>query len=55
MTLAVDLNVPVDFLDEDQLEVPADLAAFKVLILTEPDLPLAAGAALVVQWQKIPV
>ena len=50
-TLAVDLNIGVDFVDEDQLLVTAALAKFKVLYLTEPDLPLAGGAALVA-WVK---
>lgn len=46
-TLAETLNLPVDFIDEDELLVPTSLAKFKVLYVTEPDLPLAGGAALV--------
>ena len=46
-TLATQLNIPVDFLDEDEMLVPASLAKLKVIFVTEPDLPLAAGAALV--------
>jgi hypothetical protein len=49
--LAHALNLGVDFLDEDELLVPASLAKFRVLYLTEPDLPLAGGAALVA-WVK---
>ena len=49
--LAEILNVGVDFLDEDELLVPASLAKFKVLYVTTPDLPLAGGAALVA-WVK---
>ena len=50
-SLAEVLNLGVDFLDEDELLVPASLAKFKVLFLTEPDLPLAGGVALVA-WVK---
>lgn len=50
-TLAETLNLPVDFIDEDELLVPTSLAKFKVLYVTEPDLPLAGGAALVA-WVK---
>lgn len=32
--------------DEDELLVPAALAKLKLIYLTEPDLPLAGGAAL---------
>lgn len=49
--LAEILNLGVDFIDEDELLVPASLAKFKVLYVTEPDLPLAGGAALVA-WVK---
>ena len=49
--LAEILNRQVDFMDEDELLVPASLAKFKVLYVTEPDLPLAGGAALVA-WVK---
>ena len=48
-TLALDLNIAVDFMDEDQLLDAAALSAFKVLFVTEPDLPLAGGAALL-KW-----
>ena len=51
MAIAVNLNIPVDFLDEDQLTTATELAPFKVLVLTEPDLPLAAGATLLA-WVK---
>ena len=34
-------------MDEDELLLPSSLAKFKVLFVTEPDLPLAGGAALV--------
>ena len=40
-TLAEVLNLGVDFLDEDELLVASSLARFKVIYLTEPDLPLA--------------
>ena len=45
------LNLPVDFLDEDELLVSESLAKFKVLYVTEPDLPAAGGAALLA-WVK---
>jgi hypothetical protein len=45
------LNLAVDFVDEDEILVPASLARFKVLYVTEPDLPLAGGAALLA-WVK---
>jgi hypothetical protein len=50
-TLAEVLNLGVDFVDEDELLLPTSLAKFKVLYVTEPDLPLAGGAALVA-WVK---
>eukprot|EP01052_Picozoa_sp_SAG31_P014628 SAG31_NODE_916_length_11047_cov_3.507033_10_plen_375_part_00 len=50
-TLSTVLNFGVEFLDEDELLAPASLAKFKVLYLTEPDLPLAGGAALLA-WVK---
>ena len=50
-TLATQLNIPVDFLDEDEVLIPASLAKLKVIYVTEPDLPLAVGAALVA-WTK---
>jgi hypothetical protein len=49
--LSVNLNIGVEFVDEDQLLDAVALAKFKVLYLTEPDLPLAGGAALVA-WVK---
>jgi hypothetical protein len=41
-------NVQVDFIDEDSLNA-ADLAHFKALIVTEPDVP-AEGLRAVVNW-----
>ena len=43
-------NIQVDFLDEDDLTVEK-LAAFKALILTEPDIP-QEGQAAVAAWLK---
>jgi hypothetical protein len=43
-------NVQVDFIDEDSLNAK-DLAPFKALILTEPDVP-AEGLSAVTSWVK---
>lgn len=48
--LAERLNVPVDFLDEEEL-TPAALARFKAIFVTQPNLPKAGGAALAA-WVK---
>jgi hypothetical protein len=39
-------NIPVDFIDEAGLLEPETLKSFKVLFITEPDLPSAGAAAL---------
>ena len=39
LALATDSNLPVDFIDEDALEEPAVLAQYKLILLTEPDVP----------------
>ena len=44
-------NIPVDFVDEPGLLEPETLKPFKVLIVTEPDLP-DAGAAALGEWVK---
>jgi hypothetical protein len=49
--LALQENVPVDFIDEDGLLDPEELAKFHVLFLTEPNLP-AKGAAALLVWVK---
>ena len=49
--LAEILNVGCDFVDEDELLVPASLAKFKVLYVTEPDLP-EEGALALLAWVK---
>lgn len=42
-------NIPVDFVDEAGLLEPETLKPFKVLFVTEPDLP-SAGAAALDRW-----
>jgi hypothetical protein len=49
--LALQENRPVDFVDEDVLVDPAALAKYRVLFLTEPNLPAAAAAGLLA-WAK---
>jgi hypothetical protein len=49
LALATDSNIPVDFLDEDALEEPAVLAQYKLILLTEPDVP-AKGMAGLLSW-----
>ena len=44
-------NIPVDFLDEQGLLEPDTLKPFKVIFVTEPDLP-SAGATALSQWVK---
>jgi hypothetical protein len=47
--LAVDENVPVDFLDEDALLEADVLAQYKVIFLTQPNIP-SAGMLGVGKW-----
>ena len=47
--MALFKNIPVDFVDEAGLLEPETLKPFKILIVTEPDLP-AAGAAALGKW-----
>merc|ERR1712127_1022867 len=35
-SLTTQLNIPVDFLDEDEVLIPASLAKLKVIFVTEP-------------------
>ena len=44
--MALFKNIPVDFVDEAGLLEPNTLKPFKVLFITEPDLPTAGAAAL---------
>ena len=39
LALAVAMNIPVDFIDEPALEEPAIINQYKVLIVTQPNLP----------------
>ena len=51
MLQATDSNIPVDFLDEDALEEPGVLSQYKMILLTEPDVP-AKGLAGLLDWAK---
>jgi hypothetical protein len=51
LALATDSNLPVDFIDEDALEEPATLAKYKLIWVTEPDIP-SAGAQGLASWVK---
>lgn len=44
--LAVQQNIPVDFVDEDAVLDPTQLATFRVLFLTQPNLPAALSTVL---------
>jgi hypothetical protein len=39
MALATESNIPVDFLDEDALEEPQTLAQYKLIVVTQPNVP----------------
>ena len=52
LALATDSNIPVDFVDEDALEEPEVLARYKLIWVTEPNLP-AAGAAGLERWVTV--
>jgi hypothetical protein len=49
--LAVDQNVPVDIIDEDALLEPDVLKQYKVVVVTEPNVP-AEGWAGVTKWAQ---
>jgi hypothetical protein len=51
LALATDSNIPVDFLDEDALEEPAVLAQYKMIWVTQPDVP-SVGAAGLAAWVR---
>ena len=51
LALATDSNIPVDFIDEDALEEPQVLAQYKLILLTEPDVP-AKGMQGLLDWVK---
>ena len=51
LALATDSNVPVDFIDEDALTEPATPAKYKLIWVTEPDIP-SAGAHGLTSWVK---
>ena len=51
LALATDANIPVDFIDEDALEEPETLAKYKVIYVTQPNLP-EAGARGLATWVK---
>jgi hypothetical protein len=51
VALATDSNIPVDFLDEDALEEAGTLSQYKLIFVTEPNVP-AAGSAGLVDWVK---
>ena len=49
LALTTDSNVLVDFIDEDALLEPARLAKYKLIIVTQPNVP-AAGQKELLQW-----
>ena len=49
LALVTDSNIPVDFLDEDALEEPGTLAKYKLIWVTQPNIP-AAGSAGLAAW-----
>jgi hypothetical protein len=49
LALATDSNIPTDFLDEDALEEPGTLAQYKLIWVTQPNIP-AAGSAGLAAW-----
>jgi hypothetical protein len=51
LALATDSNIPVDFIDEDALEEPQVMAKYKLILLTEPDVP-AKGMQGLLEWVK---
>jgi hypothetical protein len=51
LALATDSNIPVDFLDEDALEEPGTLAPYKLIWVTQPNVP-AAGSAGLAAWVR---
>ena len=51
LALATDSNIPTDFIDEDALLEPATLAKYKLIWVTEPDIP-SAGALGLASWVK---
>lgn len=40
LAVATDANIPVDFLDEDALEEPEQLAHYKAIFVTQPNVPV---------------
>lgn len=51
VALAIDSNIPVDFLDEDALLEPSTLAQYKLIIVTQPDVP-TTGMVGLRSWVK---
>ena len=49
LALATDSNIPVDFVDEDALEEPGTLSQYKLIWVTQPNIP-AAGSAGLAEW-----
>jgi hypothetical protein len=51
LALTTDSNIPVDFIDEDTLLEPKRLARYKLLVVTQPNVP-AAGQRQLVKWAR---
>ena len=51
LALRTDSNIPIDFIDEDALLEPHRLSNYKLIIVTEPNVP-AAGQRQLVQWTQ---
>ena len=49
--LTTDSNIPVDFIDEDALLEPERLARFKMILVTQPNVP-AAGQQGLLAWTR---
>lgn len=51
LALATDSNIPVDFIDEDALEEPDTLSRYKLIVVTQPNIPVAGMGGLA-QWVR---
>eukprot|EP01044_Picomonas_judraskeda_P021943 COSAG03_NODE_5305_length_1280_cov_5.970268_2_plen_211_part_00 len=49
LAVATDANIPVDFIDEDALEEPGQLAHYKAIFVTQPNIP-ALGTRGLLAW-----